>query len=423
MPPRSIIQPAGGVRGRRSDRFLFHWEAEDGLDPLGRLVARTGQIGSFSRGGVVGAAMAADSLGVRRQVGAQEPRFVTLGGVVTLLLEGQRESLIAYSSQVDNAAWSKTSAGAGSNPVVTANQGSAPDGSSGADKVVFAAPASGDQSFLGSQSFTTAAATYAGSWWVKAFAAADVGKTLLFRHVGGSTYTPVTLTAEWQRLSSIEVSTSGSRTQDLGLRPSHGGSSGTVTALVWHGQCELGAHASSEIPTGAAAVIRSGDFASFALNPVPTAMAFFLDVIDAGNAAHAAATATTRAMKLTNAADSGASVGFSFPNGKASFVHYNGTATVSSTQTATKPNTLDRLRLFGYLGADGSVRCYESRNGGPEVDAGVSGANVLASAWVSGAVLNLGANSGASAGAWPFLGFVSARIAAGAPSFAYLMAA
>lgn len=176
------------------------------------------------------------------------------------LAEGARTNLCLQSQTFDNASWTKAAAGGASIPVVTADQGVAPDGTTTADKVVFVAPVSGDLSIL-STSPVTSAGTYTGSIYIKAFAAGDVGKVLCFRHVASATYTLITLTAAWQRVSSTEVR--AVNTFEIVQRPSEGSSTGTVSVYLWGAQVELGSFASSYIATTTVAVARNADVLTY----------------------------------------------------------------------------------------------------------------------------------------------------------------
>lgn len=111
MPSPTLRSPVGARAGRNASRFLFQWEAADGLDDLGRLVARTGQVGTFSRGGTVGAATYVDSAGRIGLAGKQQPRFhcqynetTGLFEPVGLLLEGARTNLVVQSDAL-NTGW------------------------------------------------------------------------------------------------------------------------------------------------------------------------------------------------------------------------------------------------------------------------------------------------------------------------------
>ncbi len=177
------------------------------------------------------------------------------------LAEAAATNLCTKSQEFD--AWATSIAGAGSLPVVTANAGAAPDGTTTADKVVFAAPGAGDISAIASPLITVSVASvYTSAVYIKAFAAGDVGKQILHRHAGASGYTTLTLTADWQRLGSTETAGVASITIDILLRPSSGGSSGTVSCYLWGAQVELGSAATSYIPTTTIAVQRNGEIDS-----------------------------------------------------------------------------------------------------------------------------------------------------------------
>lgn len=161
-------------------------------------------------------------------------------------------SYVLWSQQINQASWAKALGGSGVAPIVTADQGVAPDGTSTADKVVFNCPAgAGNQSNINQNGLATvtSGALYTGSIYVKAFAAGDIGKVLLFRHVGRTSYTTVTLTASWQRVTSLETAFNTSGYIELGLRPDSGSSSGTVTAYVWCGQVVAGTSPGDPVAT------------------------------------------------------------------------------------------------------------------------------------------------------------------------------
>lgn len=173
------------------------------------------------------------------------------------LAEPAATNLCTKSQEFD--AWTKGNGGAGSLPVVTANDGVAPDGTTTADKVVFVAPVSGDISTL-SAAPATGAGTYTGSIYIKAFAVGDIGKIIGVRGVASATYLLVTLTADWQRVSRAEVRAASNF--EITLRPSEGTSSGTVSVYLWGAQVELGSAATSYIPTTTLAVARNADVES-----------------------------------------------------------------------------------------------------------------------------------------------------------------
>ena len=117
-----------------------------------------------------------------------------------------RVNLLTYTEQFDNAAWTKTKAGVGVVPVVTANAGTAPDGTLTADRVQFDCGGTtiSDRSTLVTPVVSIASGVeYIGSVWVKAYSSGDVGKQV--RIFGDSVLTAsiVTLTSDWQRITTV----------------------------------------------------------------------------------------------------------------------------------------------------------------------------------------------------------------------------
>ncbi len=178
----------------------------------------------------------------------------------SVLYEAAATNLLLRSDEFDHATWAKSATGAASAPVVTANAATAPDNTATADSVVFVAPGAGDTSSLTQSSLTTVAASvYTGSIWIRAAAAGDIGKVILFRHVGANAYLSVTLSATWTRVTRTETAAGTSSQFQIDLRPTLGSSSGTVTVHLWRGQLELGASATSEIQTTSATATRAAD--------------------------------------------------------------------------------------------------------------------------------------------------------------------
>jgi len=183
-------------------------------------------------GGVATGSSIIDNEGILRFRGANEAGFVGARRV--------KNTITTTSENFDNAAWTKATGGGGSIPVVTADQDPNPvNGVAFADKIVFVAPVSGDQSFLSSPVLGIATGrTAITSFYIKAFAAGDVGKVMVFRHVAATGYTTVTLTDSYQRISNAAVSGGPSTTLDLGLRPAVGSSTGTVSVYLAAAMCE-----------------------------------------------------------------------------------------------------------------------------------------------------------------------------------------
>lgn len=196
-----------------------------------------------------------------------QPRFdydpVTLA-CKGLLIEESRTNLFAYSSELDNAYWVKSAGGTGSLPAVTPNSATAPDGTLTADTIVFdtgAGTTTSDQSILSKAVTVTNATVYTDSFYLNGTA----GAKLLMRGVASSGYTQITLTGSWQRVTLAETSSGTSRGVELGLRQGLGGIgtiNSSVTVAVWGMQLELGAFATSYIPTTTAALTRNADVAT-----------------------------------------------------------------------------------------------------------------------------------------------------------------
>lgn len=147
-----------------------------------------------------------------------------------------RVNLLTKTEDFSDAVWTKTAAGTGVTPVVVSNAEVAPDGTETADKVVFSAYASGDQSTLGQTVYNiTVGNRFSSNMWIKAFAAGDIGKQVLLRQAASSSYTVVTLTADWAAYSVLnDAAVSNYFTYTIGLRPViGGGSAGTVSCYIW----------------------------------------------------------------------------------------------------------------------------------------------------------------------------------------------
>ena len=156
-------------------------------------------------------------------------------------------NLLTYSEQFDNAAWTKSNPGVGVLPVVTANAGVAPDGTTTADRIQFDC---GNAGSAANRSLTTtvpsqpSGVNYAGSVWVKAFDLANVGKTLRFAvdAFGSGVFT---LTAEWQRVAINGLATATVGNFIIETRGTY--TTQTADALVWGAQLEEGSTASTYV--------------------------------------------------------------------------------------------------------------------------------------------------------------------------------
>ena len=146
-------------------------------------------------------------------------------------------NLLSASEQFDASAWLKTNT-TSTTPTITANDAAAPNSTTTADKAAFGTiDAAGDLSAV-YQTFTAVAATYTGGVYVKAAAAGDVGKKV-WMFMYDSAYrgvASVTLTADWQLLTTSATLTAGSGREFYiaTIGSANGGENqGAVSVLLW----------------------------------------------------------------------------------------------------------------------------------------------------------------------------------------------
>jgi hypothetical protein len=219
-----------------------------------------------------------NSSGFIESIASNLPRFdydpVTLAPK-GLLIEEQRTNLLTYSSEFDNAVWTKT------NATVSANVTIAPDGTLTADKLEPATTAS--TSIY--QSVIIAASSYTGSVYVKkGSGASDANRfylrdsttattllqvaidydTLVITYVIGSTGASVQNVGNgWLRVSlTITSSLTIGNTLRYGVCFVGNNETAGEFAYAWGAQLEAGAFPTSYIPTTSATVTRVADNAS-----------------------------------------------------------------------------------------------------------------------------------------------------------------
>jgi hypothetical protein len=175
-----------------------------------------------------------------------------------VLIEGSRTNLLLQSQTFDDASWTKSAAGTGSAPVVTANTAAAPDGTMTADTVVFALNGGLTSSDLSQLSQTVAALAGQGTWSVFLKTTDASTKTITLIAPSGDLQ-KLTVTGSWQRFS---VSGSGGTLPRLRLRGDDTVSD-SASLHIWGAQLEAASFASSYVPTVAASATRAGDSLSY----------------------------------------------------------------------------------------------------------------------------------------------------------------
>ena len=164
------------------------------------------------------------------------------------LIEKVRTNLLLQSQTFENASWAKVGVGTGVAPVVTANAGAAPDGTTTADRIVFntgAGTTSSDRSIFRQSVVLTEGSN--GSFYIKS----NTGSSQSIGFHNGGQIDTVTATTSWQRFN-VNIS---SAVTYFGLENrGDNATAGVCDVLVWGAQLQNGDIATDYIPTTTAAV-------------------------------------------------------------------------------------------------------------------------------------------------------------------------
>lgn len=193
------------------------------------------------------------------------PRVSYVGTLLTFLRESTSQNDAKRSEALDNAYWLKTQAGVVA-PVVTADQGLAPDGTMTADRLVVpACPAAGNLSVVYLTTIA-AAAKSTGSIFCESNTASSQSISICNYGGPGVATLCVPITCPVGSYSRTAATSPGSAGTGLIIgcdNESYTGSSNTGAAdvLVWGVQFEPGDHMTGYMPTGAAGSSRGAESA------------------------------------------------------------------------------------------------------------------------------------------------------------------
>jgi hypothetical protein len=193
-----------------------------------------------------------------------DPATLQLKG---LLLEDASTNILFPSGNIAGSPWS-TFNNVVIAPVTTANQTTAPDGTSTATRIVYPAVTGANAASVMQQIFTLTASVYAFSVYLKG----NVGGEQLYLGLNVNSFISsprLILTTQWQRFVIIATSLAGAQGITIGtdLRDPAQTSTPAQTIFAWGGQVELN-FMSSYIPTTTVAVTRAADVLSYPIASV-----------------------------------------------------------------------------------------------------------------------------------------------------------
>jgi hypothetical protein len=225
-----------------------------------------------------------------------------------LLIEAAATNLLLRSAELDNASWVKAG-GVVAAPTVTANAGTAPDGTAAAERVEIPSTAAGGSFSRVGQSANLTAASYTFSVWIRGRSGS--GSTYLTAFIAATGLSPATTlinyTTTWQRFSLTFTATAVSWHMMIGTDAVNSATGhtdrGAVDIEVWGAQVESGTVASSYIATAGTTATRVAETASVSSAAFPiTAGSIEADVVPSwgGNPAATRTVVDTRKAAATD---------------------------------------------------------------------------------------------------------------------------
>ena len=162
-----------------------------------------------------------------------------------------RVNLLTKTEQFDNAAWTKANGGTGTLPVVTANQGVAPDGTTTADRIVFARGAgstASDYSVVYQTATVASGVSHKGGTYVKSNTGSSQTVMIYLTQT-----TPVVVTMSvgqsWTLVPGTVTTDSTSCSFAIGTRGGTYGGDASLDLLVWGADLRPSDQATGLIPT------------------------------------------------------------------------------------------------------------------------------------------------------------------------------
>lgn len=192
-------------------------------------------------------------------------------GLLAVLGEGARTNSVLWSEALGNAAWSKVGSTAPFAPTVTADQAVAPDGATTAERVQYPATSAADFGGVRTATAVLTAAPWAASVYLKGNGTS--GTLDICMQAGVYVCTACNyVSTSWTRCTAAGTPSAAGQLYVGNMSSVNGGTArGAADVFVWGIQAELGAFASSYIPTTTAAVIRQADVLTGALPSAPGA--------------------------------------------------------------------------------------------------------------------------------------------------------